>query len=318
MNKEEFLKIYDILPKRLQEALYSDKISSIIRDAGLLAKLDSNGLLILNETATDVLLGQITPESFSKELKTRLKISDAALGIINRIIENKIFRPLHEDLKKCKNFSTAKFQHLEQKVPQEMKTKKSVKPLEFPKIKPAIKEKVEEAVIEEASFEQIIPEYSFPEPSKVVVEKPVSKMEELKKVVTPKVSSEQQEKIREKLLAAMQKKNSQPKIVEEMKKISLKPNMPKKTAREKKIPERIKIGELTSSEILSGEGEKFKDEEVFEKSKKEKPYILGAKLKEEPSAAKAMGDKQQKKKIDISEEPIPYKKYQKQNPFGKA
>jgi len=270
MNKEEFSKIYNILPKQLQEALYSDEIISIIKNAGLLAKLNDKELFVLNETTTDVLLGQITPEDFSKELKTRLKISDAALGIINGIIENKIFNPLHEDLEKCKNLSTPKSQPLEQKVPQEIKTKEPIGPFEPQEVKPVIKEKVE----------PIIPEYSFPEPSKVMVEKPVSKMEELKRVVTPKVSSEQREKIREKLLAAMQKKNGQPKIVEEMKKISLKPNAPKET-KKKKPPRRIKIGELTSSKILSGKGEKFKDEEVFKKTEKEKPYILGAKLKEE-------------------------------------
>lgn len=311
MNKEEFLKIYNILPKRLQEALYSDKISSIIRDAGLLAKLNSNGLLILNETTTDVLLGQITPENFSKELKARLKISDAALGIIKGIIENKIFNPLHEDLEKCKNLSTTELQPLEQKVPQEIKIEKPIKPLESPEIeeKPVIKEKVEEAITEETSSEQIIPEYSFPEPSKVEIEKPVSKMEELKKVVTPKVSSGQQEKIREKLLAAMQKKNGQPKIVEEMKKIFLKPKASKEMEEKKKTPGKIKIGKLTSSKILSGEGKRFKDEEIFEKTKREKPYILGAKLKER---------KEKKERPSISKEPIPYKKYQKKNPFGQA
>ncbi|GAI97433.1 unnamed protein product, partial [marine sediment metagenome] len=279
-------------------------------DAGLLAKLNSNELFILNETTTDVLLGQITPEGFSKKLKTRLKISDAALGIINGIIENKIFRPLYEDLEKCKNLSIPKPDSLKQKVPQETGTKEPIDPSESPKIEPSTKERIEQQIPKQIPAEPIISEYSFPEPSKVVVEKPVRKMEELKKVVTPKVSSEQQEKIREKLLAAMQKKNNQPKIVEEMRKIFLKPKVPKETEEKKrKVPGKIKIGELTPSKILSGEGKKFKDEEIFEKSKKEKPYILGAKLKEE---------KEEKERPDISKEPIPYKKYQKKNPFGEA
>jgi len=302
MNKEEFSKIYNILPKQLQEALYSDKIISIIKSAGLLAKLNEEKLFVLNETVTDVLLGQITPENFSQELKTRSEIPDTSLGIINGIIQNKIFKPLYEDPKKCEHLLTPNPQPLEQRTPVELS--------EPPKIKPVIKEKIERTITEQKSSEPIIPEYSFPEPSKVLVEKPVSKMEELKRVVPPKVSSEQQEKIREKLLAAMQKKNSQPKIVEEMKKIFLKPKVSKGTEeKEKKVPGKIKIGELTSSKILSGEGEKFKDEEVFKKTKKEKPYILGAKLKEE---------KEKKEEPDISEEPIPYKKYQKKNPFGEA
>ena len=296
MNKEEFSKIYNILPKQLQEALYSDEIISTIKNAGLLARLNDKELFILNETTTDVLLGQINPEDFLKELKTRLKISNTALEIINRIIENKIFNPLHEYLEKCKNLSIPKFQRLKQKVVQKIETKEPAKPLGYTKIKPSLKEKIE----------QIIPKYSFPEPSEVKVEKPVSKIEELKRVVAPKVSSEQQKKIREKLLAAMQKKDIQPEIVEKMKKVSLKKPAPE----EKKEPLKKKsIGEVASSKVLGGEGKKFEDEKVFKKTEKEKPYILDVKLKE---------NKENKEEIPTTQEPIPYKKYQKKNPFGEA
>ena len=298
MNKEEFLKIYNILPKRLQEALYSDKISLTIRDTGSLAKLDDKGLFMLNETTTDVLLGQITPENFAKELKTRLKISDTSLEIINRIIQDKIFNPVNKELKECKHSLAPKPQPLKQRIPIEIAVP--------PKINPATEEKVEQTITEQIPSEPIIPEYSFPEPSEVKVEKPVSKIEELKKVVVPKVSSEQQEKIREKLLAAMQKKDVQPEIVEKMKKVAFKKPVPE----EKKEPLRKKsIGEVRSSEVLGGEGEKFKDEEVFKKTEKEKPYILDIKLKEE---------KEKKEEAPTVQEPIPYKKYQKKNPFGQA
>ena len=298
MNKEEFLKIYNALPKPLQEALYSDKISLTIRDTGSLAKLSAKGLFILNETTTDVLLGQISPENFAKELKTRLKISDTSLEIINRIIQDKIFNPLNKALEECKHSSAPKSQPLKQKIPIEFSVP--------PKISPATEEKAEQAITEQIPSEPIIPEYSFPEPSEVKVEKPVSKIEELKKVVAPRVSSEQQEKIREKLLAAMQKKDVQPEIVEKMKKVIFKKPVPK----EKKEPLKKKsIGEVASSKVLGGEGEKFKDEEVFKKTEKEKPYIIDVKLKEE---------KEKKAKTPLVQEPIPYKKYQKENPFGQA
>jgi len=298
MNKEEFLKIYNVLPKPLQEALYSDKISLTIRDTGSLAKLDAKGLFILNETTTDVLLGQITPENFAKELKTRLKISDTSLEIVNRIIQDKIFNPLNKALEECKHSSAPKSQPLKQKIPIEL--------LVPPKINPATEEKVEQTITEQMLSEPVIPEYSFPEPSEVKVEKPVSKIEKLKKVVSPKVSLEQQEKIREKLLAAMQKKDVQPEIVEKMKKVIFKKPVPK----EKKEPLKKKsIGEVASSKVLGGEGEKFKDEEVFKKTEKEKPYIIDVKLKEE---------KEKKAKTPLVQEPIPYKKYQKENPFGQA
>jgi len=298
MNKEEFLKIYNALPKPLQEALYSDKISLTIRDTGSLAKLDAKGLFILNETTTDVLLGQIIPENFAKELKTRLKISDTSLEIINRIIQDKIFNPLNKALEEFKHSSAPKSQPLKQKIPIELSVP--------PKISPATEEKAEQTITEQIPSELIIPEYSFPEPSEVKVEKPVSKIEKLKKVVAPRGSSEQQEKIREKLLAAMQKKDVQPEIIEKMKKVIFEKPVPE----EKKEPLRKKsIGEVASSEVLGGEGEKFKDEEVFKKTEKEKPYIIDVKLKEE---------KEKKEEAPIVQEPIPYKKYQKENPFGQA
>jgi len=293
-KKNEFLELYSKLPMPIQDFLASDKMGIIIEDALNLSKVPPEKFSGIMDIATEVLSFQLSKGQFKNELEKRINIPPVAAQIVDKVIQEKIFRMFEKELNQYKS------QPLEQKVPQEMKIKEPIKPLESPGIKPAIKEKVE----------PIIPEYSFPEPSKVVVEKPVSKMEELKRVVTPKVSSEQQEKIREKLLVAMQKKNDQPKIVEEMKKIFLKPKGPKQTeGKEKKIPGRIKIGELTSSEILSGEGKKFKDEEVFKKTKKEKPYILGAKLKEE---------KEKKERPDISKEPIPYKKYQKKNPFGEA
>jgi len=298
MNKEEFLKIYNALPKPLQEALYSDKISLTIRDTGSLAKLDAKGLFILNETTTDVLLGQITPENFAKELKARLKISDTSLEIINRIIQDKIFNSLNKELEECKHSPALKPQPLKQRVPIGLSVP--------PKINPVAKEKVEQTIAEQIPSELIIPEYSFPEPSEVKVEKPVSKIEGLKKVVAPRVSLEQQEKIREKLLAAMQKKDVQPEIIEKMKKVIFEKPVPE----EKKEPLRKKsIGEVASSEVLGGEGEKFKDEEVFKKTEKEKPYIIDVKLKEE---------KEKKEEAPIVQEPIPYKKYQKENPFGQA
>jgi len=282
-KKTEFFKLYNKLPISIQDFLASDKMGIIIEDALNLSKVSSEKFSSVMDVITEVLSSQLSKNQFKDELEKRINIPPVAAQIVNKVIEEKIFKMFEKEL------SQYKPQPLEQKIP--------TAPSGPPKIK-----------LEQPSSEQIIPEYSFPEPSEVKVEKPVSKVEKLKKVVAPKISSEQQAKIREKLLAAMQKKDAQPKIVEEMKKISLKPSAPKETEK-KQTPGRIKIGELTSSEILSGKGEKFKDEEVFKKTEKEKPYILGAKLKEE---------KEKKERPNISKEPIPYKKYQKKNPFGKA
>lgn len=305
-KKNEFLELYNKLPISIQDFLASDKMGVIIDDTLNLANLPSERSSDIMDIATKILSFQLSKDQFKNELEKRTNISPAAAQIVNKVIETKVFKIFEKELNQYEPHP------LEQRIPQEKEIKRikePIKPSWAPKIKPAIpaiKEETKQTTPEQPSSEQIIPEYSFPEPSEVKVEKPISKVEELKKVVVPKVSSEQQEKIREKLLAAMQKKDIQPKIVEKMKKVFLKKPLPK----EKKEPLRKKsIGEVASSEILSGEGKKFEDEEIFVKTEKEKPYILDAKLKEE---------KEKKEKLPTTKESIPYKKYQRKSPFGKA
>lgn len=291
-KKTEFFKSYNKLPESIQDFLASDKMGAIIEDALNLSEVSSEKFSGVMDIIIEVLSFQLSKNQFKDELEKRINIPPVAAQIVNKVIKAKVFKMFEKELTQYK--------------PQSLKQIIQREPLIPPNVKPVIKEGAKQTNEEQVHPEPIIPEYSFPEPSKVIVKKPVSKMEELKRVVAPKVSSEQQEKIREKLLAAMQKKNNQPKIVEEMKKIFSKPSGSKE--KEKKVLGKIKIGELTSSKILSGEGEKFKDEEIFKKTKRKKPYILDAKLKEE----------EKKEKPDISEKPIPYRKYQKENPFGKA
>jgi len=329
-DKNKFLELYDKLPISIQDFLASDKMGVIIDDALNLGKVSSEKFSGIMDIITEILSFQLPKNQFRDELEKKINISPVAAQIVDKVIQEKVFKIFEKEL------SQYKPQHLEQKAPQETWGKEPIDNLTPQKITPITKEKTEEAPPvakamrgkEQMPSEQTIPEYSFPEPSEIKVEKPVSKIEELKKVVTPTISSEQQEKIRENLLAAMQKKSKQPKIVEEMRKVSLKPKTSKETKEEEKeAPGKIKIGELTSSKILSGEGKKFEDEEAFIKTEKEKPYILDVKLKEESSAAsasakasvnkKAIEDKQEKEKTS-QEEPIPYKKYKKESPFGEA
>jgi len=312
--KQNLKDILGNLSPNLKKAFYSDRTIDIIKDAANLGQLnpDTNTLNIIEGDVMNVLLGRARLNDFKETLKLHLNVSDVSLMIINKVIQDKIFEPLKNDLNQLQ-INRAEFTF--QKIPQEKVSniEKPIEPFEkpissseSPEIKPATKAKVEETATEEASSEPIIPRYSFPEPSEVKVEKPVSKTEGLKKVVAPKVSLEQQEKIREKLLAAMQKKDVQPEIVERMKKASLKKPVPK----EKKEPLRKKsIGEVKSSEVLGGEGKKFKDEETFKKTEKEKPYVFDVKLKKE---------KEKKEEVSTTQEPIPYKKYRKENPFGQA
>ena len=294
MNKNEFLKLYSNLPISIQDFLASDKMGIIIDDALNFSKISSEKFSDIMDIVTEILSFQLPKDQFRDELEKRINISSVAAQIVDKVIQERIFKIFEQELSQYKS------QRLEQVVSQETLEKEQINNLAPQKITPTI-----EGKIEQVSSEQMIPEYSFPEPSEVKIEKPMSKIEELKKVVTPTISSEKQEKIRENLLAAMQKKEAQPKILEEIKKVLLKPLKSK----EKEVPEKKKTEELTSSKILSGEGKKFEDEEVFVKTKEEKPYILDVKLKEE---------KQKEKESSTIQEPIPYRKYQKKNPFGEA
>jgi hypothetical protein len=323
--KRNLKNILDNLTPILKEAYYADNTLNSIKDAARLGQINTatNQLIILEKEVMNILLGRSSLNNFKETLKSRLNIPEANLAIINKVIQDKIFESLENDLNQLKiNQPELTSQNIPPKETIIPKTTLEIPKLELnPKKIKVIKESTQKQstleiikkevsekkqAIKENVLEPIIPKYSFPEPSNVLVKKPVSKMEELKRVVAPKVSSEQQEKIREKLLAAMKKKDVQPEIVEKMKKVSLK----KPTPKEKKEPLKKKsIGEVASSKVLGGEGKKFQDEEVFKKTEKEKPYILDVKLKE---------DKEKKEKIPTTQEPIPYKKYQKKNPFGKA
>jgi len=303
MDENNFQKRYSSSPQRIQDFLISEELMNVTKNIVILARLDVNQTTQLTEMISDVLMGQILLTNFPQKIESGLKVSPTQARIIIELVNKKIFRMFEKEL------SQYKPEYLEQKIPQEKEVKITKKPIEFlvpPKIKPVVKEKVEQTITEQKLSEQIIPGYSFPEPSEIKVEKPVSKIEKLKKVVAPMVSSEQQEKIREKLLAAMQKKDVQPEIIEKMKKVIFEKPVPE----EKKEPLKKKsIGEVASSEVLGGEGKKFKDEEVFKKTEKEKPYIIDVKLKEE---------KEKKEEAPIVQEPIPYKKYRRENPFGQA
>lgn len=276
MNESNFQKRYSASSQRIKDFLISEELTNVIKNIVILAKLDVNQTTQLTEMISDVLIGQESPTNFPQKIESNLKVSPAQARIIIELVNKKIFEQFKEELEQYK--------HSEEK--KSIETQGPAKP------------------------EQPLPEYSFPEPSEIKVEKPVSKMGELKKVISPKVPSEQQEKIREKLLEAMQKKDAQPKVVEEMKKVSLKKPTSNEVKKEEEEPSRKKIIEQAiPSEVLAGEGKKFKDEEAPPKTKEEKPYILDVKLKEE---------EKRKEETPAPQEPIRYKKYQKDSPFGEA
>ena len=109
----------------------------------------------------------------------------------------------------------------------------------------------------------------------------------------------------------MTKKDIQPKIVNEMKNVLISKQKGRKEEKEQEeLPKKKLEPEKNPSEVLSGEGKKFQDEEPSQKISNKKPYILDVKLKEM--------QKRKEKKEPTSREPIRYQKYQKENPFGEA
>lgn len=298
MIENNFQQRYSSAPQNIKDFLISEELTETTKNIVALTKLDANQTTELTEMIGKVLIGQISPENFCQKIESNLKLSPAQARIIIELAKKKIFEQFSKELEQYKS------QSLEQRIPQKIKTEKPVDSSKSPNI--------------ESIKQERFPDYSFPEPSEVKVEKPINKIQKLKKIVKPKVSLEQQEQIRQELLKAMQKKDTQPKIVEEMKKISLKKPISKDTKQEEKEPQRKKIIEkVIPSEILGGEGKKFQAEKGLSESKEEKPYIFDVKLKEEPYITKAMEDEQKERNI-FQEKPIRYKKYQKKNPFGEA
>lgn len=320
MNENDFQKQYSAAPQRIKDFLFSDELTEIIENVVMLTKLDINQTTKLTEMIGKVLLGQLSPINFYQEIESNLKVLPSQSKIINELIKNKIFEQFSKELTEYKHSVTKEPSEplisLRAKIPPIKEKEKKAEKLS-PEQTTSKQIITEEGSQKKPNFEAAVPKYSFPEPSKVEIKEPENKINKLKNISSPKISSEQQEKIRQRLLKIMQKKESQPKIVEEMEKISLEKPVSEKIKKEQESPRKKIIESMRSSEVLAGEAKKFQAEQKESEIKKEKPYIFDVKLKEEPSTNKDIGGKQKKEETS-QKEPIPYKKYQKESPFGKA
>lgn len=268
-------------------------------------------------------LSRIPEEKTPKELQEEF-LPDASLKKHHEEISKEQTTSQFGELKKIiipKNYSYLQKQELPKEIDTQMPAEKiplkekmaQPKPKTETKKEENKKESIEttEQIISEQEFSaKDIPEYSFPEASEVKIEKPISKIGEFKKVIAPKTSSSKQEKIRNKLLEAMTKKDIQPQIVSEMKNILLKKQRGEERTEKEEEPLRKKtISETSPSQIFYGKGTDFQEEKPSAKISDKKPYILDVKLKE---------TKQKKKEKEVSLEPVQYQKYKKESPFGKA
>jgi hypothetical protein len=312
MNQSDYDKIFPSLPPKIQEFLNSEELTIIIKNTAILTRLNSQQTGRLSYILGDVFLGKLSTEKFFEEIKFYLEITDPQVQIIKEIITKKIFEPLKDDLGQLKiNQSEFIFQKILQK-----ETITLQKPLGIPEAETIktneIKElaqkpkPLEAAKTEIITKEKVLPDLSLPEISEIKIERPVNRTGELKRVAMPSVSPEAQEKIHSKLMEAMNKKEAKPKIVEEMKKVVIEGI--KKTPQQKPKPKTtLETEESITSQVIGGEGKQFTSQEKTIPSSL-KPYIFDVKLKEE----------EEKKEETPSEEPIQYKRYQPQKPFGEA
>jgi hypothetical protein len=311
MSKQNLKSILENLSPNLKQAFYSDHTSEIIKDAAILGQIrpdDTSLLNIIEGDVIDVILGRISLNKFLETLKMHLNIPETNVIIINKIIQEKLFNPLKADLDQLKinkseiifpitqRSSKTIIQKTTEETPQHIKEvlsqnepKRKVKAVEFINPQPSL---------------QPTPDLSLPEVPNIEIERPIAKTKELKKVTVPSVSSEERERIHSKLLEAISKKESQPKIAEQMKKV-IAEGISKPQAQKPKTKE---VQELSASKVVEGEGAKFTPQESTQKSPIQTPYILDVKLQEE----------QEKEKKISKEEPIQYRKYKPQKPFGEA
>jgi len=293
--------ILDNLSPKLKEAFYSDRTSNIIKDAVVLGQIkidDTQKLNIIEGDIMDVILGRAPLNKFSETLKAHLDIPETSLVIINKIIQQKLFDSLKNELNQLEiNKPKFTFQKVEPK-----ETMTTEKPLETPKAETIKTEEIKEL----AQKPKPLPDLSLPEIQEIKIERPVNRTGELKRVTVPSVSPEAQEKIHSKLMEAMKKKEAKPKIIEEMKKVVAEGS--KQTPQQKPKPKAVSETEETiTSQVIGGKSNNFAPQEKTDKPPIQKPYILDVKLKEEET----------EKKENLPKEEIKYQK-PAAKPFGEA
>jgi len=269
----------------LQNFLYSEELIEIIRNTSILAKLKDDQIGYLTDTLGDVLLGKISRQEFFQKISSHKDITSSQSNIINNTVNTKIFQKFQKEIENLEN----------RKRTNNVLIKEAPNKMVGSEVTTQTPLKAEaQKLPEEINKPKPPPDLSLPEIQEIKIERPVNRTGELKRVIVPSVSPEAQEKIHSK-------------IVEEMKKVVIEGI--KKTPQQKPKPKTTpEIEEATTSQVIGGEGQKFNPQEKTQKSPSQKPYILDVKLKEE----------KEKKEETPSEEPIQYKKYQPQKPFGEA
>lgn len=357
--------ILSTLPDNLKKAYYSENTSEAIKDAVVLsqAPLSSEQIIIIENEVNNVLLGREPVFAFKDNLKQRLNIPDTNLEILNKVIQEKIFNPLQEDLNELEinkpQFVFNKIPLQNPQSPQKPSSLFTTKPPVFPQensvpnkeslspintinaqtissnpsqpfdnlsstkeplssAKPEIPIKPFASATTSSSpspFQELPktepPKTHFPEVQEIKIERPISNTQELKKVMPPDVTPEEQQKIHSRLLEAIKKKAPQSPILDALKKaMEIKQNPKNAKINQTSLKQEKPVSQETSigmSQIVAGESKDFTIPKTNESPKKPKPYILNVNLKEE---------KREENQI-LPKEEIKYQK-PTTKPFGEA
>ena len=334
-KNNDFIAKFSQLPEALQNACISYETVTIIRDALQLAHLSDNYSDNLTDLVGKVLMLELPRENLKQEIIEKLQISPTSAEIINQVIQEKIFEPLKVELEKVKQKEILgqQIQELKEKTKIPNKTnipvpdlknissssqnekstnqiiepKTTVTPPTPSQIHPKIEEQLKpEPLIEqeEATKELDNTLSELPEIPEITIQRPVNSNPNLKKVEVPDVTPEEQEKIRNRLLEAINKKESKPKIIDTLKEVIEKGVKPQPIKKDNKPA--IQIPKEESSEVMSGS-----QETELKSSQNIKEDLFGVKIKEETLEPKDVP-------LPTLKEPIKYDKPNETNPFGEA
>ena len=98
LPKEEFWKIYELLPEQLKEAIFSVQTADNIATACQVAGVTDSRESLVGKLTGRVLLGLISPEQFENELVTQAELSAQQAAQVAHQLQRLVFAPVKEQM----------------------------------------------------------------------------------------------------------------------------------------------------------------------------------------------------------------------------
>jgi len=97
-SKEQLWKLYEVLPKELKEAIFSEETANSIHEACARNNLEEAKIPEIAKYTGYVLMGLVPPDEFEKTLKEKLALDNEQAKKINQEITRFVFFPLRATL----------------------------------------------------------------------------------------------------------------------------------------------------------------------------------------------------------------------------